>query len=264
MPTSPSSTMSAKSKSNKKKKKGGISRSGTPKPPNTKTNDTNPSLDTTGTSSTKDDPSSDPSNPNPRELIASRLQKRRLEELAKWGYNPSTDPPDRLTRAESSAEAASPQDRVVPLYALALRRFRTEVVSNLLAIPKVKKPGGKLIRSKRGGEVLGIGPGGVGAAGPNGFEAGGGEGGNGNVGPKSRLARAVRYLVEEDKREEEVRRRVAGEVNDMMEMVGVPGEHVLRKKLTRFSAQTKSGHTNATSKAEEESKGKVENSLSSS
>ena len=147
-----------------------------------------------------------------------------MEELQKWGYTPGSDPPERLTRAEAAAEAASPLDRVVPLYALALRRFRTEVVMSLLAIPKNKK-GGKTVKAKRGGATLGIGPGAV-----------VGEGGEGNAGPKSRLARAVRYLVEEDQRDEDVRRKVASEVNDMMEMVGVPGDHVLRKKLTKFSA----------------------------
>lgn len=101
---------------------------------------------------------------------------------------------------------------------------------SLLAIPKGKK-GGKTIKAKKGGATLGIGVGG----GVDGHLAAAG-GGEGQAGPKSRLARAVRYLVEEDTREEEVRRNVAGEVNNMMEMVGVPGDHVLRKKLTKFSA----------------------------
>lgn len=56
-------------------------------------------------------------------------------------------------------------------------------------------------------------------------------------GPKSRLARAVRYLVEEDPRGEDERRKEAVELNEMMELVGVGREHVLRRKLVRFAAR---------------------------
>lgn len=80
------------------------------------------------TSST--DSSSSKSN-NPREKIAVALRERRLTLLSQWGYREGGDA-DQLARAEASAEAASPLDRIVPLVSMAHRRFREEVVKPLL------------------------------------------------------------------------------------------------------------------------------------
>ena len=71
------------------------------------------------------------------EQIAQRLKKKRTDELKRWGYEVG-GPPEKLAEAELCAQAASSLDCVVPLEALALRRFRTEFVEPLLAVPKVK------------------------------------------------------------------------------------------------------------------------------
>ena len=68
-----------------------------------------------------------------REKVQRRLRERRTEELRKWGYREG-DPPARVAQIESYAEAASPPDRVVPLSAVAYRRFRLEVMEPLLAL----------------------------------------------------------------------------------------------------------------------------------
>ena len=72
-----------------------------------------------------------------REQIAQKLKEKRADELKKWGYEVG-GPPEKLAEAELCAQAASSLDRVVPLEALALRRFRTEFIEPLLAAPKMK------------------------------------------------------------------------------------------------------------------------------
>ena len=59
----------------------------------------------------------------------------------RWGWNGNTSDTDSISKAEAAAEAGAPPDRVVPLAALAQRRFRIEVLEPLLMVPKAKKKG---------------------------------------------------------------------------------------------------------------------------
>lgn len=175
-----------------------------------------------------------------RVKIAAQLKERRLAELRKWGYEEGGTPED-LARAEAAAEAASPTDRVVHLGPLAHRRFREEVIKHLLAIPGSGKKGkGKKKKYKKSPAPLTSPSAILGAAGSSsGSNAADGEN---NVGPKSRLARAVKELVEcKDGGEEGEleRRRTAGELNALLGTVGIPSDHTLRKRLERFSSLAK-------------------------
>ncbi|KAI5115948.1 hypothetical protein M0805_003113 [Coniferiporia weirii] len=162
--------------------------------------------------------------PGPREQLATRLRERRLTELKKWGYADGA-PPATLARAEAAAEAASPPDRVVPLASMAFRRFREGVVRPLLAVPKGKK-------ARKKYKKPGSGPG-------SGLGSGGGADGEGG-GPKSRLARAVKELIEcKDADSGDERRVMASELDDMLGTVGIPVDQVLRKKLDKFSLRPK-------------------------
>ncbi|KAG1769581.1 hypothetical protein EDD22DRAFT_977448 [Suillus occidentalis] len=132
-----------------------------------------------------------------KEKITNKLKERRMEELKKWGWDEGGTS-EQLTRAESCAEAASPLDRVVPLSALALRRFRTEFMEPLLAVPKLK--GNKRRKAGTHGKAPNL--------------------------PKGRLARAD-VDVEE-------RRRLVTELANAMCITGVRDGHPLRKRLDKY------------------------------
>jgi len=142
-----------------------------------------------------------------RERIAKKLKERRVEELKKWGYEEDGSA-EVLALAEQRAEAASTLDRVVPLAPLALRRFRTEFIEPLLAAPKMK---GK--KRKPGGAAL--------------------VGDKSHL-PKSRLARAVRALLEVQEINPEERLNLATDLAATLRAVGVRNGHPLRKKLGGF------------------------------
>ncbi|KAH9927448.1 uncharacterized protein BXZ73DRAFT_48851 [Epithele typhae] len=142
-----------------------------------------------------------------REKVQRRLRERRAEELKKWGFK-DDDPPGRVAQIEAYAEAASPPDRVVPLTAVAYRRFRLEVLEPLLAVPKLKGKGGK---KKRPPATNGDKP-------PM---------------PRGRLARAVKELLESKGGDEE-KRRLAGELAIALRTVGIKVDHPLRKKLDKY------------------------------
>ena len=142
-----------------------------------------------------------------REKVQKRLRERRTEELKKWGFREG-DPPARVAQIEAYAEAASPPDRVVPLAAAAYRRFRTEVVDPLLAVPKIKGKGGKKKRPPANGDKPSM--------------------------PRGRLARAVKELLESKGGDEEERRRLASELAIALRTVGIKVDHPLRKKLDKF------------------------------
>ncbi|KAF8451040.1 hypothetical protein L210DRAFT_3687771 [Boletus edulis BED1] len=72
---------------------------------------------------------------------AMSLKERRVEELKKWGYEEG-GLAETLALAEQRAEAVSTLNCIVPLAALALRRFRTEFIEPLLAALKVKEKKG--------------------------------------------------------------------------------------------------------------------------
>ncbi|EKM60701.1 uncharacterized protein PHACADRAFT_246768 [Phanerochaete carnosa HHB-10118-sp] len=146
-----------------------------------------------------------------REKIQKRMKERRTEELRRWGYYDGA-PAEMLAQAEACAEAASPPDRVVPLSSLAHRRFRTEVIDPLLAIPKAK---GKKKHSANGQNKQ-----------------------SGPKEPKGRLARAVKELLEGENSDADERRRLAGELAILLRTVGIRIDHPLRKKLDRFIAQS--------------------------
>ncbi|KAL1745227.1 hypothetical protein HDZ31DRAFT_36846 [Schizophyllum fasciatum] len=135
----------------------------------------------------------------PRAELAARLRAHRLTVLRAWGW----DEADTATRAlaEAAAEAGSAPGRVIPVHTLALRRFRTDVVEPLLAVPKAK---GKKGKKKSGAD------------------------------PRGRLARAVKALLEPADEEQENRLRLAHEMASMLRLVGVRPDHPLRKKLDGF------------------------------
>ncbi|OAX43646.1 hypothetical protein K503DRAFT_108869 [Rhizopogon vinicolor AM-OR11-026] len=143
-----------------------------------------------------------------REKISKKLKERRTEELKKWGWDEGATA-EQLVQAESCAEAASPVDRVVPLSALALRRFRTEFMEPLLAVPKLKG------KKKRPGAHAG----------------------NGNARnlPKGRLARAVKELLEKQDADVEERKKLVAELANALRVIGVRDGHPLRKKLEKYS-----------------------------
>lgn len=69
---------------------------------------------------------------SPRQRLPSRSQQPLPELLLPWGYERDGDL-ENLAAAETRAEAASPLDRVVPIFSLGLKRWRTEVVEPLLS-----------------------------------------------------------------------------------------------------------------------------------
>lgn len=140
-----------------------------------------------------------------REKISKKLKERRTEELKKWGWDEGGTK-EQLAQAESCAEAASPVDRVVPLSALALRRFRTEFIEPLLAVPKMRG------KKKRPGAH---------ANAPN--------------LPKGRLARAVKELLEKQDADVEERKKLVAELANALRVIGVRDGHPLRKKLEKHS-----------------------------
>ncbi|EGN92680.1 hypothetical protein SERLA73DRAFT_190689 [Serpula lacrymans var. lacrymans S7.3] len=141
-----------------------------------------------------------------REKISKKLKERRTEELKKWGYQ-DEDAAELLANAEACAEAASSLDRVVPLSSVALRRFRTELVEPLLAVPKMKGKGKK--RPPKASSDK-------------------------HVGPKGRLARAVKELLENPTDNEPERNALATGLAVALRSTGVRADHPLRKKLDKF------------------------------
>jgi len=144
-----------------------------------------------------------------REKLSSRMQEKRVDELKKWGF---VDGGSRelMSQAEASAEAASAPDRIVPLSSLAHRRFRIEVIEPLLAIPKIHGKKAKNKIPKAGG-------------------------GSAPPGPKGRLARAVKELLESKGGDEEERAKLALELSKVLRNTGVRIDHPLRKKLHKFN-----------------------------
>ncbi|KAG7093976.1 hypothetical protein E1B28_007606 [Marasmius oreades] len=163
-----------------------------------------------------------------REEIARKIKEKRIVELGKWGYTEGAKGEGLVTlaEAEACAEAASPVDRIVHISSLAHRRFRTEFIEPLLAVPKMKGKKGKNKKGAGGGGGGGINGGGS-SSHSNGF---------GPPGPKGRLARAVKELLESEGDDEEEKCRCAVELASVLKKVGVKPDHLLRKKLERFIA----------------------------
>jgi len=81
--------------------------------------------------------------------IAEKMHERRAAELRRWGA-PDGATTQQLAVAEACAEAASAPERVVPVLSLAYRRFRTEVLEPLLAVPKPKGEGNNKKKKGKG------------------------------------------------------------------------------------------------------------------
>jgi hypothetical protein len=141
------------------------------------------------------------------EQLSKILREKRTEELKKWGFEEG-GPAELLSQAEACAEAGSPPDRVVSVSSLAHRRFRTEFVDPLLAVPKIKAKG--KAKNKKTAQPPAM------------------------SGPKSRLARAVKELLESETGNREERGWLAAELAKTLKMVGVRAEHPLRKRLDKF------------------------------
>jgi hypothetical protein len=117
--------------------------------------------------------------------IAEKMRERRAAELRRWGA-PEDATAEQLALAEACAEAASAQEHVVPVLSLAYRRFRTDVLEPLLAIPNPKKRNQKKNKGKQGGDSPTT-------AAVIGSVA---EADEAAAGPKGRLARSVKELLE--------------------------------------------------------------------
>ncbi|KAI0094294.1 hypothetical protein BDY19DRAFT_981824 [Irpex rosettiformis] len=144
-----------------------------------------------------------------RNVIQRRLREKRVEELKKWGWYEGA-PSEVLARTEASAEAASSPDRVVPLSSMALRRFRTEIIMPLLAVPGNKKGGKKKKPPAKGDKAV----------------------------PRGRLARAVKELLEGEAHDPDERVKTAGELAVMLRTVGIRADQPLRKKLDKYAPDT--------------------------
>ncbi|KAE9406165.1 hypothetical protein BT96DRAFT_963665 [Gymnopus androsaceus JB14] len=142
-----------------------------------------------------------------REQLAKKLREKRTDELKKWATASG-----ELADAEACAEAASPVDRIVHISALAHRRFRLEFIDPLLAVPKFKK--GTKVKNKIP-KSKGSGP---------------------PPGPKGRLARMVKELLESPNIGEEDRVRQASELATMLRRCGIRPDHPLRKKLAKYQS----------------------------
>jgi len=144
------------------------------------------------------------------EKLSGILREKRVEELRKWGFEEGGSV-ELLAQAEACAEAGSSPDRVIPVSSLAHRRFRTEFIDPLLAVPKIK--GKAKAKNKKNVQTPAT------------------------VGPKGRLARAVKELLESDNEgDREEREYLARELARTLKMVGIRLEHPLRKRLDKFAA----------------------------
>jgi len=150
--------------------------------------------------------------------IAEKMHERRVAELRRWGA-PDSATAEQLALAEACAEAGSAPGCVLPVLSLAYRRFRTEVLEPLLALPKPKgESKGKGKKKKRKGSDSPATSAVVLAA-------------EVDKAPRGRLARSVKEFLESKRGDEEERTRFACEMADMLMRVGIRPEHPLRRKL---------------------------------
>ena len=156
--------------------------------------------------------------------IAEKMRERRAEELRRWGA-PEGATAEQLALAEACAEAASASEHVVPVLSLAYRCFRMEVLEPLLAVPNPKK---RYQKKKNKGKQGGDGsttPAVIGSA---------AEVDEAATGPKGRLARSVKELLESKGGDEEERNRFASEMAEMLMRTGIRPDHPLRRRLKKY------------------------------
>jgi hypothetical protein len=164
-----------------------------------------------------------------RRMIAEKMRERRAAELRRWGA-PEGATAEQLALAEACAQAGSAGECVVPVLSLAYRRFRTEVLEPLLAVPIPKgesKSKGK--KKKRKGTMQGRDSPATMAivAVVTAAEV-----------DKARLARSVKEFFGSKRRDGEERNEFACEMADMLMRVGIRPEHPLRRRLGRHSTST--------------------------
>ncbi|THU97591.1 hypothetical protein K435DRAFT_777964 [Dendrothele bispora CBS 962.96] len=156
-----------------------------------------------------------------REQLTKKLREKRTDELKKWGYVhvDGGGSGELMAEAEACAEAASPPERVVHIASLAHRRFRTEFLEPLLAVPKIKGQKHNKGKKKKIPKVNGT----PGPPPPSSTNQ-----------PKGRLARAVKELLESKGGDEEKRKEDARQLANMLRRTGVRPDHPLRKKLDKI------------------------------
>jgi hypothetical protein len=166
----------------------------------------------------------DPGCTSSHKRIAEKMRERRAAELRRWGA-PEGATTEQLALAEACAEAASAPEHVVPVLSLAYRRFRTEVLEPLLAVPNPKKRNQKKKnKGKQGGDdpttaaVIGSVA----------------EADEAAAGPKGRLARSVKELLESKGGDEEEQNRLASEMAEMLMRAGIRPDHPLRRRLRKY------------------------------
>jgi hypothetical protein len=154
--------------------------------------------------------------------IAEKMRERRAAELRRWGA-PEGATAEQLALTETCAEAASAPEHVVPVLSLAYRRFRMEVLEPLLAVPNPKKRNQKKKnKEKQAGDPTT--PAVIGVA----------EADEAATGPKGRLARSVKELLESKAGDEEEQNRLASEMAEMFMRVGIRPDHPLRRRLRKY------------------------------
>jgi len=150
--------------------------------------------------------------------ITEKMRERRTAELRRWGA-PEGATVEQLAQAEACAEAASALDCVVPVLSLAYKRFRTEVLEPLLVVPKAKGKGKK--KGGGAGRVTAVVP--------------ATEGERAAVGPRGRLARAVKELLESRGGDGGERDKLASDTANMLMRTGIRPDHPLRRRLRKHS-----------------------------
>ena len=156
--------------------------------------------------------------------IAEKMRERRAAELRRWGA-PEGATAEQFALAEACAEAASAPEHVVPVLSVAYRRFRTEVLEPLLAVPTTKK---RKQKKKNKGKQEGDVPT---TAAVNGSVA---EADEAATGPRGQLARSVKELLESKGGGEEGLNRLASEMAEMLMRAGIRPDHPLRRRLRKY------------------------------
>ncbi|KAH9994398.1 hypothetical protein BJV77DRAFT_1059945 [Russula vinacea] len=137
--------------------------------------------------------------------IAEKMRERRAAELRRWGA-PEGGTAEQLALAEACAEAASAPEHVVPVLSLAYSAF----------VPsRRERARRRRTRGSRGKTV---------------DEAA--------TGPRGRLARSVKELLESKGGDEEEQNRLACEMADMLMRAGVRPDHPLRRRLRKYCLAT--------------------------
>ncbi|KAF8499094.1 hypothetical protein F5888DRAFT_1802506 [Russula emetica] len=156
--------------------------------------------------------------------IAEKMRERRAAELRRWGA-PEGATAEQLALAEACAEAASAPEHVVPVLSLAYRRLRMEVLEPLLAVPNSKKKNQKKKNKGKQGEDSPT------TAAVTGSVT---EVDEAVTGPKGRLARSVKELLESKGGDEEEQNRLASEMAEMLMRAGIRPDHPLRRRLRKY------------------------------